>query len=374
MRAPTLAAPAGPSETHAARLSGPARIAILFFSASLVVFVSSGFARGNYDVDDIWRVGIPMMIVDGLIAFQLVFLLHRTEGMPKAVRLLILGLGVLAVAALQSLWDTQLRIWAGTAIRDYGSVHAAIVRATTLNIYHSALFTALIAYDSAYRKLRENQRQIERLRSSERDAHMLALRFQLNPHFLFNTLNAISSLVIVRRPQEAEEMIDRLASFLRASLTADPVGLVSVDDEFEMLGSYLDIESVRFGDRLAAELDLPPELAEACIPPFLLQPLVENAIKYAVAPSRRTVQVLISAAEEAGELVLRVVDDGDGCGVGDVPGTGVGLKNVRERLRLRYGPAATLDLAIDETGCRAEVRLPLEREGGLEPRAELEPA
>ena len=361
MDATPFAASQGHSRPDYAWMKGAAKIALIFFSASLVVFVTSGFARGNYDVSDIWRVGIPMMVVDGLIAFSLAFVLRYTERLPGALRWGLIAIAVLAVAVLQSLWDTQLRIWAGTAIADYGSIQSAVVRAGTINLYHSALFMALIAFDAANRALREKQRQLDQVRASERDAHMLALRFQLNPHFLFNTLNAISSLVVVGRPGEAEEMIDRLASFLRASLTADPIGLVTLDDEFEMLGSYLDIESVRFGERLAVEIDLPPGLSEACIPPFLLQPLVENAIKYAVAPVSRTVQVLISAREEAGELVLRVVDDGDGCG--DVKsGTGVGLRNIRERLRLRYGAAAKLSLRIDQFGCRAEVRLPLERE------------
>ena len=354
-------------------LRGGARIALIFFSASLVVFVTSGIARGGYDINDVWQVGIPMMIVDGLLAFSLVFLLHGTARMPGVLRWSLIALAVVAVAALQSVWDTQLRLWAGSVTADYGDVRAAFVRAATLNLYHVALFMALIAFDAANRALREHQKQLDLVRASERDAHMLALRFQLNPHFLFNTLNAISSLVVVGRAGEAEEMIDRLASFLRASLTADPLGLVRLDEEFEMLGSYLDIESVRFGERLAVEMDLPEDLCAAMIPPFLLQPLVENAIKYAVAPVSRTVQVMISARHEDGGLVVRVVDDGDGTAHdgGGLKGTGVGLRNVRERLRLRYGGAAKLSMKIDQFGCRAEVRLPLEVEAGGEPAREL---
>jgi len=115
---------------------------------------------------------------------------------------------------------------------------------------------------------------LEHLRASEQQAHMLGAAVPAQPHFLFNTLNAISSLVVIGRAAEGEAMIDRLAAFLRASLTADPLGLVTIDDEFEMLGSYLDIGSVRFGERLAVEGDLPAGLSDALVPPFLLQPLV----------------------------------------------------------------------------------------------------
>jgi Histidine kinase len=365
--AAALAPQESPMPRHR-RVRRAARLALVFFSASLVVFVSSGFLRGGYDPNDIWQVGLPMMVVDGLIAFLLVFPLNWTERMPPLPRWTLIAIAVLAAATLQSLWDTQLRVWDGSVLRDYGSAYAAVVRSSTLNIYHVGLFVALLAYQAANQKLRDQQGQLEQVRASEQQAHMLALRFQLNPHFLFNTLNAISSLVVVGRPHEAEEMIDRLAAFLRASLTADPLGLVTLDDEFEMLGSYLDIESVRFGERLAVEIDLPSGLGDALVPPFLLQPLVENAVKYAVAPVRRTVQLLISAREEEGLLVLRVVDDGDGCGPQQLgsaaPGTGIGHNNIRERLRLRYGDGGKLSTRIDQFGCRAEVRLPLEREAG----------
>ena len=341
-----------------AQIRGATAVALIFFSASLVVFVTSGFLRGNYNPRDIYQVGIPMMIVDGLIAFQLVFLLRFASRFPAAAKWSIMLVGVLVVAALQSAWDTQLRLWAGTVARDYGTAHLAFVRAGTLNVYHSGLFVTLLAFQATNFELRQKERQLRRARAGERDAHMLALRYQLNPHFLFNTLNGISSLMIVGRTEEAEEMIDRLSSFLRSSLTADPRSLVRVDEEFEMLETYLDIEEVRFGERLVTAIDLPLDLADALLPPFLLQPIVENAMKYAVAPASRPVDVSIEAEEQAGQLVLRVSDNGEGCD-GVPSGTGIGLANVRQRLRLRYGDRASLEKHHDENGCRVEIRLPL---------------
>jgi LytS/YehU family sensor histidine kinase len=187
---------------------------------------------------------------------------------------------------------------------------------------------------------------------------MLALRFQLNPHFLFNTLNAISSLVVLGRARDADSMIDRLSSFLRGSLAADPDRMVAVEEEFEMLDNYLDIEGVRFGERLVTAIHLPPELAGAQIPPFLLQPLVENAVKYAVAPSRTEVRIEIAAREREGRLELEVCDSGgDGQAVNS--GTGVGLANVRERLRLSFGSQGEMQVTSGAHGFRVVLAMPL---------------
>ncbi|HEX8257407.1 MAG TPA: histidine kinase [Allosphingosinicella sp.] len=339
------------------RTRGAIAVCLLFYAFTLMVFTVAGFFRGPESFRESLSIGVPMMIVDGFLSFQIYFLLGPASRLPAVPRWSLIVAGVVAIALLQAVWDTQLRLWAGSV--DQAGAYLAYVRSATLNVYNTGMFAALIAFQGAYLDLSEHQRLLNASRESERDAHMLALRFQLNPHFLFNTLNAISSLVIVGRAAHAEAMIDRLSSFLRASLTADPHSLVSIDEEFEMLDSYLEIESVRFGDRLVTAIDLPPPLTRALMPPFLLQPLVENAIKYAVAPSTRPVEVRIAAEEQDGRLVLTVEDDGDGCGNGS-PGTGVGLANVRERLRLNYGSRARLEMQQDGSGCRVRIVLPLE--------------
>ncbi|SMF69362.1 sensor histidine kinase [Allosphingosinicella indica] len=342
-----------------AEFAAAVRLALLFYSCTLAIFTVSGVLRGQTSLIETFGIGVPMMIVDGAMGFSLFFLLRWASRYRAEKRWTLVAIGVFAVAILQSLWDTQLRTWAGIVMTEFGTAYFAFIRSATLNTYNTGMFVALLAFQSSNLKLREHRRLLVASRASERDAHMLALRFQLNPHFLFNTLNAISSLVIVGRADEAESMIDRLSSFLRASLTADPHSLSRVDEEFDMLDSYLEIESVRFGDRLAVDMDLPPDLADALMPPFLLQPLVENAIKYAVAPSTRTTHVAIAAAREGDMLVLTVSDDGDGCG--DVaPGTGVGLSNVRERLLLNYGPEANLEKSGGDAGCRVRIQLPLQ--------------
>ena len=188
------------------------------------------------------------------------------------------------------------------------------------------------------------ERRTAQLRGAAQADEMRALRYQVNPHFLFNTLNSLSSLVMTGKREEAERMILNLSNFFRTSLSGDPTEDVPLSAEIQLQRLYLDIEGVRFPDRLLVKVDLPERLRNACVPGLLLQPLVENAVKYGVARSRRPVTIGLSAFEDSGGLVLTVENDGE---PGDVraeeQGTGVGLANVRDRLAARFG---------DRAGCR----------------------
>lgn len=350
---------------HAPALRDAIVLTLAFTLFTLVVFTLSGFFRGPASFRESLTIGVPMMAVDNFLAFQLFFVLRWTANLRPTARWLLVGLAVIIVALLQSAWDTQLRIWADTLTMD---LRQQFVRSATINTYNSGMFAALLAFQAAYAQLKQQQHLLDRARQREREAQMLALRFQLNPHFLFNTLNAISSLVVTGRNRDAESMIDRLSSFLRGSLAADPESTVCVEDEFEMIEQYLDIESVRFGERLVTEISLPHDLGRAQVPPFLLQPLVENAVKYAVAPSRSAVRIEITAREQNGRLELEISDTGgDGTPAG--PGTGVGLANVRERLRLSFGGEGEMWAEKTERGYRVTLAMPLV----LRPAAASEP-
>lgn len=178
-----------------------------------------------------------------------------------------------------------------------------------------------------------------------RDAELRALRYQVNPHFLFNTLNSLSTLVMRGATDAAEQMILNLSNFFRASLTRDAADDLPLAEEVRLQRLYLDIEEVRFPERLRVELDVPQALGAIPVPALILQPLVENAIKYGVSRSRRPVTVRIGARLlESGRLVLDVGDDGETVSL-DEPGPagcGVGLANVRARLEARYGQEARL--------------------------------
>jgi signal transduction histidine kinase len=189
---------------------------------------------------------------------------------------------------------------------------------------------------------REAERRVAAFAQTAKEAEIRALRYQVNPHFLFNTLNSLSSLVMTGRNGEAEAMIMNLSTFYRTSLSGDPMDDVPLAEEVRLQRLYLDIEAVRFPDRLKTEIDVPEELMQLCVPGLILQPLVENAIKYGVSRANRPVTISITARSERGKLVLTIADDGKGPGDGEEHGTGVGLANVRDRLQARFGSKAGL--------------------------------
>ena len=203
-----------------------------------------------------------------------------------------------------------------------------------------ALFLAL-SYAAA---VRAAEREAAGYRAAARDAELRALRYQVNPHFLFNTLNSLSTLILKDERDKAEAMILNLSTFFRTSLTADPTEDVVLSEEIRLQRLYLDIEAVRFPKRLIVQIEVPAALENACVPCLILQPLVENAIKYGVSRAKRPVTIRIGAREDSHGLVLSVEDDGDPLGEdAKLRGTGVGLKNVTDRLKARFG---------DEAACR----------------------
>jgi LytS/YehU family sensor histidine kinase len=208
------------------------------------------------------------------------------------------------------------------------------------------------------------ERRAAQLQAAAQAAELRALRYQVNPHFLFNTLNSLSSLVMTGKKAAAEQMILNLATFFRTSLTGDPTEDVPLADEIQLQRLYLDIETVRFPDRLVVAIDLPDALRGACVPGLILQPLVENAVKYGVSRSRRPVTIRIRASAINDRLQLTVDDDGEPAGEPEVAGTGVGLRNVRDRLAARDGDAGQSVWAPGpDGGFTVTLALPLVRDG-----------
>ena len=221
-----------------------------------------------------------------------------------------------------------------------------------------ALFLALANAEQA----RAAERREGEYKRAAKASELRSLRYQINPHFLFNTLNSLSALVMTGKGERAERMIQTLSTFYRRSLAEDPTSDHSLAEEIEMQKLYLEIESVRFPERLRTRFDIPAELGRAPVPGMILQPLVENSVKYAVALSNRPVTIAIAARAEREHLVLEVSDDGPGAGGTKPAGAGIGLANVRERLSARFGAAAGVDSSSAEAGgYRTVIRLPLVR-------------
>ena len=212
-------------------------------------------------------------------------------------------------------------------------------------------------------RLAATQAQAEQAERQAAEHQLKLLESQLEPHMLFNTLANLRVLIALDPPR-AQAMLDRLIAFLRATLEASRRGAHPLSAEFARLADYLALMQVRMGARLEVGLDLPPALAALPVPPLLLQPLVENAIKHGLEPKVEGGRLEVSAHREGGRLLLAVRDSGVGLGAAPrEDGTRFGLAQVRERLATLYGPAARLTLAPaadDEGGTLATIELPLD--------------
>jgi signal transduction histidine kinase len=223
----------------------------------------------------------------------------------------------------------------------------------------------LLAWASTYFALlagvqaRSAERREQQFKSAAKAAELRSLRYQVNPHFLFNTLNSLSALVMTGKADRAERMIQTISRFYRHSLANEPTADVALRDEFDLQKLYLDIEAVRFPTRLVCVFDLPDDLEEARVPGMILQPLVENSVKYAISPVSRPVTITLAAREEFDRLVITVSDDGPGVPQGAHHGFGIGLANVRDRLEARFGPDIGFSSAPVPGGYRSEIRIPL---------------
>jgi len=225
----------------------------------------------------------------------------------------------------------------------------------------------LLAWASTYFALlagtqaRTAERREQQFRSAAKAAELRSLRYQVNPHFLFNTLNSLSALVMTNKPDQAERMIQTISRFYRHSLANEPTSDVTLKDEFDLQKLYLDIEAVRFPERLKPVFDLPEELEEARVPGMILQPLVENSVKYAVSTVTRPVTITVAAHEEFDRLVITISDDGPGIPEGTPHGFGIGLANVSDRLEARFGSDIGFTSTPIPDGYRTEIRIPLSR-------------
>jgi len=200
-------------------------------------------------------------------------------------------------------------------------------------------------------------------------AQLSMLRYQLNPHFLFNTLNAISTLVLDKATQQANEMLTKLSKFLRYSLDHSPLDRVTLANELETSQLYLDIEKVRFADRLRLQFNIDADVGEAQVPTLLLQPIIENSIKHGISKAEDGGTIAIVAKKVEGDrLLIEVIDDGPGVPDNEIagqefqPSKGVGISNIRNRLQEIYGESYELIFTNAEPrGLRVTILIPYER-------------
>jgi LytS/YehU family sensor histidine kinase len=266
-----------------------------------------------------------------------------------------LALSLVAVM-LASVAFSVIETWSySTFLRpDARPVGVEYLGAILLNFALLAAWAALYYGINYFILLEEQIDQRERLESQASTAQLAMLRYQLNPHFLFNTLNSISTLVLLKQTERANAMLARLSSFLRYTLVNEPTAKVTLAQEVETLKLYLEIEKMRFEERLRPHFRIDPETIGARLPSLLLQPLIENAIKYAVTASESGADIWLTTNREGQGVRIEVADNGDGgadaAAMTASPSTGVGLANIRDRLAQAYGAAHAITTRTNDKG------------------------
>ncbi len=273
---------------------------------------------------------------------------------PRAMLLAVLASTVCAVPC------AAVAVWAAYSVqRESLSWPMLLVWAWCSVIYAALVLTSwsgLYLGIKHYQLFRSEQARAQQAEELARSAKLQALRFQLQPHFLFNTLNAISTLILEGSSTEASLMVGQLGNFLRGTLSESSATEIPLSEEVSNAREYLTIEQARLGDRLKVEFLIAPEVACAVVPPLLLQPLVENAIYHGIAPRLDGGKLTIEAERDGARLCLRVRDNGAGVRTNR---RGVGLGNTAERLRVLYGNDQRLAVRWPNGGgCLVEIDLP----------------
>ena len=352
-------------------------IAVALWSVNLPLLLGPALANGGVEVatlitvTTIWLGGI--LICGGLYEW-----LHPWATRARAQYVAAAITGTLVSTLLLGFLDAA----GGVIMAEVGIAEArpfsyVLIRAVTNTIFVGwmfAIFTAGAVLLDFSGRLREREAQLiaaesltAQARATATAARLAALRYQLNPHFLFNTLNAVSAAVVAHRNADAEAMLERLASFLRQTLSFDSSGFLRLEDELGTVEAYLEIEAERFRERLSVEILCPERLRNALAPSFILQPLVENAIKHGVARSRSRVSLIIQVSATDDDLVITVRDDARPLKSSlQAPGSGIGLTAIRERLEVLYGARGVVIAEPLNPGFRVILRLPLQIESAAE--------
>src|SRR5690242_14077432 len=314
-----------------------------FFLRSL-----SGFANS---MGWMWLVHTVLLTMAGYsLTLLMASLFRRLIRMRPLVTLIFSLLVVILASSAFSIIET----WSYATFLKPNSkpVGVEYLGAILLNFSLLAAWAALYYGINYFLLLEEQIDQRERLENAASSAQLAMLRYQLNPHFLFNTLNSISTLVLLKQTERANAMLARLSSFLRYTLANEPTAKVTLAQEVETLKLYLEIEKMRFEERLRPHFRIESETIGARLPSLLLQPLIENAIKYAVTPAENGADIWITAIREGQAVRIEVADNGNGEGseFAASPSTGVGLANIRDRLSQAYGAAHRFETRKNERG------------------------
>ncbi|MBQ1497922.1 MAG: histidine kinase [Sphingomonas sp.] len=309
-----------------------------------------------------WVAQAGVMLSGAALTVTVYLGLSAGNGKPLWLGVAITLIALAGAAAIQTASDFGIQALVHGLLPTRLSTHSPeetlIVRIIYFLIYACA--GAVFVVTGVLQRIRSRERELARAEIARLRAELALLRLQLNPHFLYNSLNAFSALITLGRADEANRLAEGLAEFLHAAMDLDG-SEVPLARELELIECYLDLEQARFGERLRVETDAPATLHGALVPGFLLQPLVENAIKHGVEASAGTASLRIAAARAGTQLVLTVENrSAPAPAAAPVrPGRGIGLANTRARLEMLFAGEASLETGAVADGFRAAVRLPL---------------
>ena len=308
------------------------------------------------------RVFAVSAVAGFILSVPMRYIYRRLWSHPARERILgVLVTCYVTALALRGVINLSYRAFVepGWQPRSLFEVFGGTLSTTYLLVCWSVLYFGIKFYES---QRRQEEAMLKAVALAQ-EAQLKMLRYQLNPHFLFNTLNAISTLILDNQNKKANQAVTRLSEFLRYTLDQDPMKKVTLRQEIEALNLYLGTERLRFGERLRLEYATEQDALDALVPSLLLQPLLENSLKYAVSAREQGGVVRIEGRVREGLLELSVVDDGPGLREGP-PATerrGVGLRNTRERLSVLYGESCRFSVLNCHPGVRIDMALPLER-------------
>lgn len=346
-----------------------------------------GFIILNYVQGLAWEMKsdyfLPSLLY-GIFGFLLTLLLRpvyrRLWKLPPISIIFAVVAASIIAAGIFDAYKTTIYLWAYPDCDCQPQSWYNYIKAFPLSLYVILAWSSLYFAIKSWRTAQQQHEKALRATNAAHQAQLKMLRYQLNPHFLFNTLNAISTLVLDGDTTTANRMITELSAFLRHSLDRNPTQKVTLLTELDNLNRYLSIEKIRFAERLHLHTEIDEKVRKALVPSLILQPLIENAVKFAIAESETGGSITLKAGientptvninENGKVLLLQVIDDGPGLsqgqGINEIPATtaskgGVGLSNTIERLQVLYGENGKLSSQnIKPHGLAISIRLPLE--------------
>jgi len=293
-----------------------------------------------------------------IISLGMLIILSRLRDMALGWRVAIAAASAVGAALLHAFANFVMFSLFGPQDAMRRATLSSYTAATTVWFWTYGTVAALLLAIYYYADLRERDRRLAQLRSVAQSAQIRALRYQINPHFMFNTLNSIASLVGRNEGEAAESMVENLSDFLHTTLELNPEDDIPLSRELELQQLYLSIEAARFPDRLVTEVDVPDALHRLLVPSLITQPLIENVIKHAVRKSTSPISLRIVAREADGKLELVIRNSlGDAAELLRGP-PGIGLANVNERLTMRYPHQSRCTTTSDENGFCVRLVMP----------------